>query len=85
MADVRDGRIYTQEQIAEMYKSIKQGCGQSLFSRLTEKINNMIPMEIEPMAEQLERKPPRIEIHEPCPCGSGNPFVHCCYKGNHSE
>lgn len=31
---------------------------------------------------QMKRNPPKIGRNEPCGCGSGKKFKHCCWAGN---
>ena len=35
-------------------------------------------MQIPPTAQQMARRPPKVNRNEPCPCGSGKKFKKCC-------
>jgi hypothetical protein len=67
--DTRTGRIYTTEDLIRLYGSL-------------EKIPLYIrPMQVGPTPRQVTRKPPRVGRNDPCPCGSGKKFKHCCFGG----
>ena len=36
-------------------------------------------MEVPPTEEQMQREPPKVELDDPCPCGSGKTFQQCCH------
>lgn len=38
---------------------------------------HFIKCEMPPNAEQLARRPPKIQGYEKCPCGSGKQFKNC--------
>lgn len=64
--DTRTGQIYTPEEMEEQENLRKE------FEGLIKR------MEIPPTEKQMARKPPRVGRNEPCPCGSGKKFKHCC-------
>ena len=74
--DTRDGRIYTNEEIRKMGKVMKDA-----FSSL----DFIKRMEIPPTEEQLKRTPPKVNLDEHCPCGSGKIFMVCCYNPLHEN
>lgn len=62
--DTRNGHIFTAE-AADALRKARDDDG------------SVIPMEREPTAKQLSRKPPKVGRNEPCPCGSGKKFKKC--------
>lgn len=74
--DTTDGRIYTPEQMAEMFKNLKE---------VESPLNRMIEMQTPPTKKQMERKPPRVGRNDPCPCGSGKKFKKCHYMSEGGE
>ena len=72
--DRETGRIMTPEQmqvVREMFAA-RSTQEQDYFRRRYKK------MTADPTPAQLKRRPPRIGRNEPCPCGSGKKFKHCC-------
>lgn len=65
--DCSTGRIYTPEQLKQMYGELIP--------------KNLKPMDISPTPQQMARRPPRVGRNDPCPCGSGMKFKYCCYTG----
>jgi len=71
--DCHTGRIYTPEELEKKF-----GIIQSVESDM-EAFNQQIKkMQVPPTQKQLSRKPPKVDRNEPCPCGSGKKFKHCC-------
>lgn len=66
--DIRTGRIYTDEEIKEM------------FHQMPDEERFFVPMNTPPTDKQMARKPPRVAYNEPCPCGSGKLFRKCCFS-----
>ena len=62
--DTRTGRIYTEDEIKEMY-------GEDIPYYIR-------PMKLPATKIQTIRKPPKVGRNEPCPCGSGKKFKKCC-------
>jgi len=68
--DIRTGRIYTVEEVAEQQASLLAAFGT---------VNPwMKPMEVPPTPKQMARNPPTIAPYDTCPCGSGKKFKFCC-------
>jgi uncharacterized protein YecA (UPF0149 family) len=83
MADVYNGKIYTDEQLKAIVAGLKRQTfnpnvlatkGQQKPSPLT----RIMEMKVPPTPDQMKREPPRVGRHEPCPCGSGDRFNECC-------
>ena len=66
--DNRTGRIYSYDLLKEMF-------GQEFIKKHPERFQPVTPT-----AQQLNRRPPRVGRNEPCPCGSGRKFKHCCLQ-----
>ncbi len=66
--DNRTGRIYPYDLLKKMF-------GQEFIQKHPERFRPVTPT-----AQQLNRRPPRVGRNEPCPCGSGRKFKHCCLK-----
>ena len=66
--DIRTGKILSAEQM-ERIRALTPDA--ALFLR---------PMCVEPTPVQQRRVPPRVGRNEPCPCGSGKKFKHCCLQ-----
>lgn len=64
--DNRDGRIYSDEKLKEIFKNIHP-----------DQRKHFTEMLVPPTKQQLERQPPKVERNDPCPCGSGKKFKHC--------
>ena len=71
--DIRDGRIYTPEEIKIISEAFKRNpiVGSEL-------LEHLIEMKVEPTKKQMLRKPPKVGRNEPCPCKSGKKFKKCC-------
>ena len=68
--DVRDGRIYTPEEL-EKFRSVMMD---------KEEAECLKEMQVPPTPRQLSRNPPKVGRNEPCPCGSGAKFKKCCLR-----
>ena len=73
--DDRTGVIYTSEVMAEKQKRLAE-----MFDviKAAEQRKHFREMLLPPTEKQLGRVPPRVGRNEPCPCGSGKKFKHCC-------
>jgi len=72
--DPRNGRIYTpeeQEALMEALRKNQDKATEQLLGRLKR-------MDVPPTEKQMARRPPKVGRNEPCPCGSGKKFKHCC-------
>ena len=69
--DDRDGRIYDPKKYEELLTQLKPE------SNVLKHFHEML---IPPTEKQLARIPPRVGRNEPCPCGSGKKFKHCCFS-----
>lgn len=91
--DTRDGRIYTPEEMKEMFGKIREVEGafyeklKQPWKKTTERddLGFFKPMEVSPTEKQLARKPPKVGRNETCPCGSGKKFKACCLIANWKE
>ena len=74
------GEVYPPDMVEAIKKLWEKpdrlACGQPLPNPIPKK-GEVIEMQVEPTAEQLKRKPPKVGRNEPCPCGSGKKFKHC--------
>ena len=74
------GEIYPPEFMEELKKlwdkPDRLAAGQPLPETWPKK-EDVIEMQVEPTADQLKRKPPKVGRNDICPCGSGKKFKHC--------
>lgn len=63
--DTRTGEIFTGSELAKAFGDPERKPFMKKFG-------------IPPTARQVGRRPPRVGRNEPCPCGSGRKFKHCC-------
>jgi len=90
--DTRDGRIYDESQMRELFKELPKYTIDEFFraTKQPKKMRNsdlkfFKPMELAPTEKQMARKPPKIGRNEPCPCGSAKKFKKCCLIENWRE
>jgi len=69
--NTKTGYIYTAEEMERMKAKANEEAYRQPRARF-------VPMKIPPTKAQLLRSPPRVGRNEPCPCGSGRKFKHCC-------
>lgn len=62
--DVRTGEIISEDEFLKLPKEEQ---------RFFRDMANLPPTD-----KQLRRNPPKVGRNEPCPCGSGKKFKHCC-------
>jgi len=73
--DIRDGTIYDQSRLLELFKGMEDEKKKKFFKEML----------IAPTSVQLARNPAKIGRNEPCPCGSGKKFKKCCLIKQESE
>jgi len=71
--DTRTGRIIILEEFSKLFQQAPSP-EELMKAHLKE-------MDLPPTEKQMARKPPKVGRNEPCPCGSGKKFKHCCYTG----
>lgn len=83
--DTRDGCIYSEPQMRELFKELPKYTIDEFFraSKQPREMQNsdlkyFKPMEIAPTEKQMARKPPKVGRNDSCPCGSGKKFKKCC-------
>lgn len=64
--DTQTGRIYTPKEFEKFLRGRPE--------------KRKYAMQINPTAEQMKRRPPRVGRNDLCPCGSGNKFKKCCWN-----
>jgi uncharacterized protein YecA (UPF0149 family) len=73
--DTNTGRIFSPEEIKRLQKK------GYLSGQAPAGFESLVEMKQPPTPVQLARRPPRVGRNEPCPCGSGRKFKHCCFTG----
>ena len=81
--DTNTGKIINEKQVKELTESYYQARNENptntkRLHKLKRKIKLLVPMELQPTQTQRNRKSPKVGRNEPCPCGSGKKFKHCC-------
>lgn len=66
--DNQTGRIYPLDVLEKMF-------GRAFIRRHPERFRPITPTE-----QQQKRRPPQVGRNDPCPCGSGRKFKHCCLQ-----
>ena len=66
--DTRTGRIYPLALLQKIF-------GETFIRKHPKRFRPVTPT-----AQQLNRRPPQVGRNDPCPCGSGRKFKHCCLK-----